>query len=62
MTLYNEQMREQLREDIQGEVIEDLRYVEEGDYFILVFTDGFEIPFRFMSDIDPPQFYEGELK
>jgi hypothetical protein len=48
---YNEAQRKQMAADIKGKTVERLEW--EGKYWVLVFTDGYEMCFnRFMSEME----------
>lgn len=51
MTIYSIDQIEQIKTDIIGKAIADFYHEAKDDYFVVEFKDGFEISFRFMSDL-----------
>jgi len=48
---YSKEQRTQISEEAKGKIIESLEYDEEGGYWVMTFTDGSEICFRFMAEL-----------
>lgn len=57
MIKYTEEMRERIARDAVGKTVGSLEYedgdVDSGPYWVMVFTDGTEIAFRFMAELTP---------
>ena len=51
MIEYNETNREEIKKALQGKVVESVAWCEEEKYWVLNFSDGSEISFRFMSEL-----------
>ena len=45
-------MRAVIMETTKGKVVESLEYVDDGDYWVMNFTDGTEMSFRFMAELN----------
>jgi hypothetical protein len=52
---YGEAMRKRMCEDVKGKTVESMEYVDDegefGPYWVITFTDGTEISFRFMGEL-----------
>jgi hypothetical protein len=49
---YTTEQREQIARDGAGKVVESLEFEEEdGGYWVMTFTDGSEVSFRFMAEL-----------
>lgn len=49
---FTEQQRRQIAEGAAGKTVESLQWEEEPDgYWVMTFTDGTEISFRFMAEL-----------
>ena len=49
--MYNQKQREAIIRDSIGKTITDLEYVEEDHYWVMTFSDGSEMSFRFMAEL-----------
>lgn len=51
--IYPPEMRQAISEQAVGKTVESLEYVEaDGGYWVMTFTDGQEICFRFMAELE----------
>ena len=48
---YSKEQREAIIKHTVGKVVENLYYEEEGEYWVMEFTDGTETSFRFMAEL-----------
>lgn len=48
---YNKEQRERISTEAKGKIIETMEYDEEGGYWVITFTDGSEMTFRFMAEL-----------
>jgi hypothetical protein len=48
---YTEAQRESISAEAKGKVIEKLEYEEKDNYWVMTFSDGSEISFRFMAEL-----------
>ena len=48
---YTNEQRKQISEEAKGRTILSLEYDEVDKYWVMTFTDGSEICFRFMSEL-----------
>jgi hypothetical protein len=49
---YTAEQRQQISKQAAGKVVESLEFEEEdGGYWVMTFTDGSEISFRFMAEL-----------
>ena len=48
---FTEEQRDRIEADAKGKTVESLEYDEEGDYWVMTFTDGSETSFRFMAEL-----------
>jgi|GEM_PF-5309488 len=51
MTMYSKEQIESLKEAVIGRKVTDFYHEDDGDYYVMVFDDGSEMSFRYMSDI-----------
>lgn len=51
MTFKLEQLAK-IIEEAAGKVVEKLEWDDEGEYWTLLFTDGTEMSFRFMAELE----------
>lgn len=51
MSTFTAEQIERLKQDSAGKVIAELEHVEDGDYFVLHFSDGTETSVRFMAQL-----------
>ena len=47
---YTEEQRRQISQQARGKTVESLEWEQEG-YWVMTFTDGSEISFRFMAEL-----------
>jgi hypothetical protein len=48
---YTEEQRATMSAEAKGKTVESLYWDDEGDYWVMTFTDGAEICFRFMAEL-----------
>ncbi len=48
---YTKEQRESIIKESIGKTITDLEYVEEDHYWVMTFSDGSEMSFRFMAEL-----------
>ena len=48
---YSKDQREMIIKHSIGKIVEELYYEEEGEYWVMTFTDGSETSFRFMAEL-----------
>ena len=48
---YKEEQRESIIKESIGKTITDLEYVEGDRYWVMSFSDGSEMSFRFMAEL-----------
>ena len=48
---YDKKQRDIITELTKGKVVESLEYEEDGEYWVMTFTDGVETSFKFMSEL-----------
>jgi hypothetical protein len=51
---YEPAMRQQISADARGRTIRSLEWDDPGGYWVMTFTDGSEITFRFMAELVRP--------
>ena len=51
MTRYTEDQISNMKDDMVGKVVVDMRYESTEDYYVIEFNDGSEIAVRLMADI-----------
>lgn len=50
--IYSEDQRRRISEDAKGKTVESLAWeAADGGYWVMAFTDGTEISFRFMAEL-----------
>ncbi len=47
---YTPGQRHRIISESKGKVIKHLKYDEDGNYWVMTFTDGSEMSFRFMAE------------
>ena len=52
---YSEKQRASIIKESIGKTITDMEYVEDEQYWVMTFTDGSEMSFRFMAEVFEPQ-------
>lgn len=48
---FNNKQREDLVKASTGLTVESLEYIEDGNYWVMTFTNGTETSFRFMAEL-----------
>jgi hypothetical protein len=48
---YTAEQRQQISAMAPGRTVESLEFEEDGGYWVMTFTDGSEISFRFMAEL-----------
>ena len=51
---YNEEQRKSIIEESIGKTVSEMEYVEDESYWVMTFTDGSEISFKFMAELTAP--------
>ncbi len=51
MIIYTKEQRAQISKDATGKIVESLEWDEEGGYWVMTFTEGAEMCFRFMAEL-----------
>ena len=49
--VYSPEQRAKISDEAKGKVVESLDYVEEDSHWVVTFTDGTEVAFRFMAEL-----------
>lgn len=47
----NDGLRQRLSDEMKGQVVEELLWDEEGNYWVMTFATGQELVFRLMADL-----------
>jgi len=49
--MWSDEQRRRISEEARGKTVESLEYEPGGAYWVMTFTDGSEISFRFMAEM-----------
>lgn len=50
--VYTDEQRRQISEQAQGKTIESMEWDPEDKYWVITFTDGFELCVRLMGELE----------
>ena len=50
--MFSKEQRDRIIAEGKGKIIKCLEYDKEGNYWAMTFTDGSEISFRFMAELE----------
>ena len=48
---YNQKQRESIIKESIGKTVTEMEYVEDDNYWVMTFSDGSEMSFRFMAEL-----------